>query len=315
MGHDHDEHDHDHGHDGDHGHDHGGHHHGAGGALRGALLLNGGLFFAELFGGLYTGSLALLSDAGHMFVDVAALSLSAFALWISRRQATPSKTFGYYRAEVLAALVNCLALWLTMALLLWEAVARLGAPRPIITSWMLLIAGAGLAANLGGVFLLHGHHGHSLNLRSSYLHLLSDAVGSVAVLMAGTVVHFTGWLQADALASIAVALLTLWSSWGLLRESVDILMEATPRGVDIAAVRKGLAAINGVTEVHDLHVWALGSRKLALSAHAVVQPGAAGHEILRAARELLQSRFQIGHVTIQLENAADTAPCFDCATP
>lgn len=309
-----DEHDHNHA-DHEHGHRHSSAGDSARGALTGAIALNGGLFLAELFGGLYTGSLALLSDAGHMFVDVAALSLSAFALWISHRQATASKTFGYYRAEVLAALINCLALWLTMALLFWKAVQRLSAPLPIITGWMLAIAGAGLVANLVGVFLLHDHHQHSMNLRSSYLHLLSDALGSVAVLIAGVVVHFSGWLQADALASMAVALLTLWSSWGLLRESVDILMEATPRGVDLAAVRSALSGIGGVAEVHDLHVWTLGSRKLALSAHAVLKAGAAGLDVLASAREVLREDFAIGHVTIQLEDAAsaDADPCFDCA--
>jgi cobalt-zinc-cadmium efflux system protein len=296
----------------EHEHDHGHHHHLAGKALKATLAINGTLFIAELVGGLLTGSLALLSDAGHMFVDMGALLLSQFALWISTKKATAKLSFGYYRAEILAAFVNCLALWVLMGIVFVEAISRLRNPEPIHSGGMMLIAALGLGANLIGLKLLHGHKDHNLNIKSSYLHVFADALGSIAALIAGTLVWITGETRFDALASFAIGGLTLYASWGLLKESIDILMESTPKHIDLAAVQKTMESVDGVAAVHDLHVWSLGSRSYALSAHGILKPQANTKAVLKNITAAMQQHYGIGHTTIQLEEAADADCTTDC---
>ena len=272
----------------------------SGRALAWVLGLTLAFAVVEVVGGFLSGALVLLADAAHMLTDAAAVGLSLFAVWIARRPATPQKTYGYYRLEILAALVNGAAL---IAVTLWivlEAVRRLGHPEPIRSGLLLGVAVGGLVVNLAAVAILHRAKGESLNVRGAYLHVLSDLLGSVAAIGAGIIVALTGWLPADPLLSIALALLILVSAARLVWEAVDVLLEATPAHVNLAALAEAIAAVPGVTGVHDLHVWTVSSGMVAMSAHAAV-PDAVPHqsvldEICRRVRA-----FGIQHVTVQVE--------------
>src|SRR5215831_8421171 len=242
------------------------------GALRTGLVLTALLCVTELVGGWLTNSLALVSDAAHLFTDVAALGLTMFALWIGTRQATETKTFGYYRAEILAALVNGVALWLVVLFIAAEAWQRLQRPPEVAGHGMLAFAALGLAANIVVARRLREHSGRSLNVRGAYLHVLSDMLGSIGAVLAGVVIVATGWNAADAIASALIAVLILVGSWALVSEAVDVLMEAVPAHIDVDALRRSLERVPGTGEVHDLHVWSLTTGRYALSAHAVVTP-------------------------------------------
>ena len=244
------------------------------GGLRWALALTAIFFVAEVFGGIISNSLALLADAGHMFTDVGALSLSLFVAWFSRQPARPEKTYGYLRWEILAALLNGAVLLLVSGLIVWEAFGRLQSPEPLQGDVMLAVALGGLVVNAASAAILHPVHGHSLNARGAYLHVLGDLLGSVGTVIAAMTVRWTGWLAADPIASIVVTLLVVRSAWKLVRESVDVLLEATPSHISLGQVRDGLQAIGGIESVHDLHVWTVTSGMVAMSAHAVVrEPG------------------------------------------
>jgi cobalt-zinc-cadmium efflux system protein len=276
-------------------------HRGELGAVRSGLAVSTLLCIAEAVGGWWTNSLALVSDAAHMLGDVAALALTLFALWMGSRPASASKTFGYYRAEILAALLNGVVLWVVVVFILREAWVRLGAPPPVAARGMLAIAVLGLAVNLLVARRLSGHAAHSLSVRGAYLHVLSDALGSVGALVAALVIMVTGWNAADTVASAVIAVLILKSSWSLVRESVDVLMEAVPGHVDLDTVQRALEGVAGTLEVHDLHVWSLTTGRCALSAHAVVDGTVAGDDMLAAMAAVCARDFQIDHVTIQLE--------------
>jgi len=269
-------------------------------ALAWVLVITLGFAAVEVAGGLLSGALVLLADAAHMLTDAAAVGLSLFAAWIARRPVTLNKTYGYYRLEILAALVNgALLIALTVAIVL-EAVRRLQAPEAIRPGILLGVATAGLLANLAGVAILHRAKGENLNVRGAYLHVLSDLLGSLAAIGAGIIVALTGWLPADPLLSIALALLILVSAARLVWEAVDVLLEATPAHINLAALAEAIAAVPGVTGVHDLHVWTVSSGMVAMSAHAAV-PDAVPHqsvldEICRRVRT-----FGIQHVTVQVE--------------
>ena len=298
-----------------HGHDHhhgGGHHHhhahGHGhlreGAstrgLRWALALTAGFLVVEVVGAFAANSLALLADAGHMLTDVAALALSLFVAWISRKPATPAKTFGYWRWEILAAFLNGAALLLVSVGIVWEAVERLREPEPLASGLMMAVAAAGLVVNVISARLLHEGSGSSLNMRGAYLHVLSDLLGSVAAIVAAVVVQTTGLLVADPIASIAMTLLIVRASWRLVRESVDILLESTPASVPLASVRTQLEAIPGIESVHDLHVWTVTSGVIAMSVHAVVRDPERHQHVLEHVHDAMKL-FGIQHVTVQLE--------------
>jgi len=255
----------------------------------------------EIIGGFLTQSLALLADAGHMLSDAGALGLSLFALWLADRPPTPEKTYGYHRAEILAALANGLTLWLIAGLIFHEAYHRFFSPPEVKGLGMLSIATIGLFVNLGVALLLRKGANESLNLKGVSLHVLSDALGSMGAIAAALIILLTGWNLADPLISILIGLLILYSSWGLVRESVDILMEATPKEIKLDEVRAALKEIPGVQEVHDLHVWCLTSGQYALSAHAVVKGPSQEQWILNQARRMLNDQFKIGHMTLQLE--------------
>ena len=279
------------------------------GALRTGLAATAALSVAELVGGYLTNSLALLSDAAHMFTDMAALGLALFAFWISSRQASESKTFGYYRAEILAALVNGVALWVIVLLIGAEAWRRLQEPPAVAAPGMLVIATLGLLVNVAVARRLREHRTHSLNLRGAYLHVVSDLLGSLGAVVAGVIILATGWTTADALASLVIAVLILWSSWSLVREAVDVLMEAVPAHIDVETLRRALERVPGTDEVHDLHVWSLTTGRCALSAHVVVSAGDHGHDdhILAAMADLCAREFHIEHVTIQIEHESRRA--------
>jgi cobalt-zinc-cadmium efflux system protein len=256
---------------------------------------------AELAGGLWTGSLALLADAGHMLADVAALALSLFAFWLARRPAHPGRTYGHHRAEILAALANGSALVAVAIGIAIEAVQRLRAPAPVDAGPMLAIAAGGLAVNAVGLFLLREGREASLNLRGAWLHLLSDALGSASAIAAGLLILAFGWLAADPVASLAISVLVVRSAWSLLRESVAVLMEGAPGHIDVDRVRQAIGAVSGVRSVHDLHVWTITSGRVALSAHVCADESEPAARLLRAVQARLRDEFGITHTTVQVE--------------
>jgi cobalt-zinc-cadmium efflux system protein len=277
------------------------------GVVRTGLAVTSLLCVAEVAGGWLTNSLALLSDGAHMFTDVAALALTLFALWIGTRPASESKTFGYYRAEILAALVNGVILWVVVVFILLEAWRRLHDPPPVAGGGMLVLAALGLAVNVYVALRLREHRDHSLNLRGAYLHVLSDLLGSVGVGVAGVVILLTGWSLADAVASVMIGVLILVGSWALVREAVDVLMEAVPGHIDVEALRRALEHVPGADEVHDLHVWSLTTGRYALSAHAVVNECVRDDQLLAAMADVCAREFHIDHVTIQIEHESRRA--------
>ena len=280
-----------------------------------ALALAAAYLVAEIAGALWTGSLALLADAGHMASDVAALSLALFAAWVASHPADDRWTYGRSRAEILAALAQGVALAAVALLVAVEAFERLSAPQPVLGAGVLAIATGGLLVNLAALAVLGGDHEHSLNVRGAWLHVLSDALGSVGAMLAGLIVWQLGWLWADPAASLAIAALVLASAWHLIRDAVDVLMEAAPRGLDVDTVRRDLAALVGVRSVHDLHVWTLGQGRVALSCHLVVARVERSEVLLTEAYTLLGNRHRIDHATIQVEpeSLADASPRSVCA--
>ncbi len=298
-----------HGHDhGGHGHAGHGHHHAGSGGLKGALILTSIVLVAEVVGGIVSNSLTLLADAGHMATDVGALALSLFVAWLSRQPASPQKTYGYLRWEILAAFFNGAALLLISAAIVWEAIVRLQHPEPVQTGLMLIVASVGLVVNIFSARLLHAGAEHSLNVRGAYLHVLSDLLGSVAAVIAALFIRYKGWTIADPIASIVMTLLIVRGSWSLIKESVDILLEATPKHIDVAAVRQSLQSIEHIESVHDLHVWTLTSGVVAMSAHALVPDPLQHQQALEAMTRALAAH-GIHHVTIQIEGK----PLEECA--
>ena len=277
------------------------------GAVRTGLFLASVLCLTEAVGGYLTNSLALVSDAAHVMGDVGALGLTLFALWVSARPASESKTFGYHRAEILAALVNGVILWVVGILIVLEAWHRLQAPPAVAGPGMLAVALVGLAVNAFVARRLREHQGHSLNLRGAYLHVLSDLLGSIGAAVAGVVIVVGDWRPADALASLLIVGLIVFGSWALVREAVDVLMEAVPAHIDVETLRLALERVPGTDEVHDLHVWSLTTGRYALSAHAVVNGAAGDDAILAAMADLCAREFQIEHVTIQIEHESRRA--------
>jgi cobalt-zinc-cadmium efflux system protein len=266
-----------------------------------ALAITSIYFFAELIGGLLTNSLALLSDAGHMLSDVGALGLSLFAFRIARRPATAKQTYGYHRLEILAALINGLALWLIVGMIMQAAYSRFFDPPEVQSRGMLAVAVIGLAVNIVCGIILYGSHHESLNVRGALLHILSDALGSVGAIVAALTMLQTGWYLADPLISILIGFLILYTSWTLIKESAGILMQSVPREIDLELVQKAINQIRGVRQVHDLHVWCVTSGVFTLTAHAVIDGRKDFHEVLNEIEGMLKERFGIEHTTIQLE--------------
>jgi cobalt-zinc-cadmium efflux system protein len=283
-----------------HRHDHARHHADAGAqrALAIALALTGVFALIEVAGAWWAGSLALLSDAGHMVTDAASLGLALFAQRIAARPPSHRASYGYARAEVIAAFVNALALLALVVFIAVEAVRRLLEPTVVAGDVVLGIAVVGLIVNLAAVWVLSQASG-SLNARGALLHVLSDLLGSVAAIVAGAVILATGWMPIDPILSIAVAALIVRSTWRLLKESLGVLMEGVPSHLDYTAIGRALSELAGVTSVHDLHVWHMSADTVALSAHVALSDGARWLEVLASAQKLLAERYGIHHVTLQ----------------
>lgn len=271
-----------------------------------ALAITGTFLVVEVIGGLLTNSLALLADAGHMATDVAALLLSLGAIWLARRPATPRRSFGYLRAEVLAALINSATLVAISFYIFWEAFQRLGEPPHVDSGPMLAVAVAGLLANLASAWVLSrgGGHQHNLNTRGAFLHVMGDLLGSVGAILAALIMLATGWYLADPLLSAGIGLLILWSSWRLLQATVGVLLEATPDDIDPVAVAQAMRACPGVAGVHDLHIWTVTSGLVALSGHIELTDLAAWPNVMTELTDQLRSEFGIAHVTLQPEVVA-----------
>jgi cobalt-zinc-cadmium efflux system protein len=265
------------------------------------LVMTACYMVAELVGGWWTGSLALLADAGHMLTDVAALTLALIAAWFGARPATSSKTFGYYRLEILAAFINGVALVLIAVLIIYEASQRWFAPPTIRGGPVMLVATGGLIVNLLCARILRGRHEVDLNIRGAWMHVLSDALGSIAAIAAGVSISLFGWYFADPLFSVLIGLLIVWSSWKLIQESTNVLLEGTPAHINLAAVERVILETDGVDAVHDLHVWTITSGRDALSAHVIHGESISQSELLRDLRSRLHGRFGLDHLTIQME--------------
>ncbi|MGF9714448.1 cation diffusion facilitator family transporter [Paenibacillus naphthalenovorans] len=299
--HQHDHHDHH-----SHHHHHHRHDHARDGNKKGlilALIITTSIMLLEFFGGLVTGSLALLSDAGHMLSDAGSLLLSLVAISFAARPATSGKTYGFYRVEILAALFNGVTLFVIAFFIIQEAYGRFLAPPEIASGSMMLIASAGLAANLLSAWALmrKGDVRNNVNLRSAYLHVIGDALGSVGAMAAGLVMLLFGWYVADPIISVLVALLILKSAWGVIRHAVHILMEGAPARLNSKEVQKTLETIDGVIDVHDLHIWTITSGLDSLSCHLRIEDGRDSQHILQSAIQIIASRFHIHHTTIQVE--------------
>lgn len=298
-----------------HGHAHAHHHEdgrSARSSLKLALIITATFLVAEFIGALYTNSLALLADSGHMLTDVAALSLSFFAMWFSTKRATPRKTYGFYRVEILAALLNGVFLVLIALYIFYEAYHRFSNPPEVKADWMLFVAVLGLLANLASAYLLFGKHQHSLNVRGAFFHVLSDAIGSVGAIIASIAIMIGGYYVADPLMSVIVAVLILSSSWILIRDAVDILLEGTPPHINIVSLREQLGRVTGVGSVHDLHVWTLTSGVLAMSCHVVVNNDQSHRAaVLNQINSIARDGFRIHHTTVQIEDASAPQEVFD----
>ena len=325
--HDHD-HDHDHGHDETHGHkhshshDHGhGHSHGIGGHHHGpvntgdwryavGLLVNLAFVAVEFGAGVISQSTALMADAGHNLSDVLGLAMAGGAAWLARRASASHRTYGFGKATVLAALFNALLLIFACGAIAFEAVRRLNDPAPVGSTTVMVVAGIGFFINLGTALLFMKDQHKDLNVRGAYLHMMADAAVSLGVVLVGAVMLITNWAILDPLVSIVIVVLILLGTWGLLKDSVNLALDAAPRGVDVAAIRAGFLALPGVTAVHDLHVWGLSTTETALTAH-LVHDRTDAEALLCEAQALARSRFSIGHTTLQLETGA-LPDCPDC---
>ena len=312
------DHGHGHGHDHAHGHDHshgpGGHHHGPvdTGDWRYAvgLLVNLAFVAVEFGAGIVSGSTALMADAGHNLSDVMGLAMAGGAAWLARRASGPGKTYGYGKATVLAALANALLLIFACGAIAFEAVRRLAEPAPVMSGLIMGVAAIGFVINLGTALMFMRDQHSDLNARGAYLHMMADAAVSIGVVIAGAVIMVSGWSIIDPLVSIVIVAVILIGTWGLLKDSVNLAIDAAPRGVDVEAIRTAFRALPSVTAVHDLHVWGLSTTETALTAHLCHdRPDPEG--LLAEAQALARGRFRIGHTTLQLE-AGPLAGCPDC---
>ena len=264
-----------------------------------SLTLTSLFFVVEAVAGYLANSLSLLSDAGHMLSDMLALVVSLYAARMMRRAPTAQKSYGYYRSEVLAALFNGLVLFLMIGFIYYEALQRIFLPEPVSGIGVIAIGGAGLIVNLISAWLLHGHQ--DMNVRGAYYHVMTDALGSVGALTAGILIYITGWYLFDPLLSFLIGGLVLFSAWSLIRDSINILMEAVPKHINLVRIRQEVKNLSGVENIHDLHVWSIGSQSHALSAHIVVRPKVDPIDVRTRVENLLRSEFHLEHTTLQVE--------------
>jgi cobalt-zinc-cadmium efflux system protein len=265
------------------------------------LIFSGIYMVAEVIGGLLTKSLALLADAAHMLTDVGGLALAFIAIRLGERQANARKTFGYYRAEILAAIANALVLLGISVYVLYEAYQRFKNPPQVQSQTMLVVAAIGLVVNLAGMLILRKGSNQSLNMKGAYFEVLSDMLTSIGVMLAGVIMLTTGWYYADPLISAAIGLLIFPRTWQLLKDATNVLLEGTPTDVNVTDLKKSLEEIPGVVMIHDLHVWSLTSGMNAMSVHVVVQPGTAYNQMLKVLADRVTANFNVSHTTFQLE--------------
>lgn len=295
---------------GDEGHGTQGHNHAAGANSRNlaiALGLTSSFLIAEVIGAYWFNSLALLSDAAHMFTDAAALAIALVAMKIGQRSADAQRTYGYRRFEILAAAFNAVLLFAVAGYVLFEGISRFFEPSPVESVGMLIVASIGLLVNLAAMRVLAGGKEASLNVKGAYLEVWADMLGSLGVIGAAIVIYLTGWSWIDPFVAIAIGLWVLPRTWALLRDTTHILLQGVPRGFDLDAIRSAIAAVSGVESVHDLHLWSVAGDDASLTAHVLLQPGAAGEDTRVAVAEMLEAQFRIHHATLQTE----IEPCKD----
>lgn len=269
--------------------------------LKVVLLLTGSYLIAEVIGGIVTKSLALLADAGHMLTDVGGLALALFAISLTQRPASPKRTYGYYRAEILAALMNAVVLIGVSLYILYEAYQRFKNPPEVSSKAMLIVASIGLIINIIGMLILRKGSQESLNMKGAYFEVLSDMLTSIGVIIAAIIMLTTGWYYADPIISAGIGLFILPRTWILLKDAVNVLLEGTPADVNIEELSTGITKISGIKSIHDLHVWTLTSGYNAMSVHIVIDEGLPYNDTLRLINDTITSNFKISHVTIQLE--------------
>jgi cobalt-zinc-cadmium efflux system protein len=293
------------------------HSHGTGSTLRWSLVATTVFALIEAFAGWKAHSLALLSDSGHNFTDALALGLAWVGLYLQSKPADEVKTYGYHRASVLSAFVNALTLVALSAWIFYESIARLRNPEPVQEGVMIAVAGLGLVVNATIMLSLRAASRNDINIRSAFVHMLGDALGSVAIVAGALVIRSTGWVRVDPLLSMAIAILIVWTAWDIIRESLNILLEGLPRGIQLNDVTGAMSAIEGVLGVHDLHIWSLGSHTHALSCHVRIEdvPLSISDAILRRLNDLLEHRFGISHTTIQFEHTSCAISETGCAIP
>jgi cobalt-zinc-cadmium efflux system protein len=299
-----------------HGHHHG-HGHGTGSVLRWSLAATSIFVVIELVTGLRAHSLALISDAGHNLTDALALGLAWVGFYLQSKPADEVKTYGYHRASVLAAFINALTLVALSAWILWESVLRLRTPETVNEVAMAAVATLGLVINGSIVVALRAASQNDLNVRSAFVHMLGDALGSIAIIVGAVAIRWTGWVRLDPVLSIAIAVLIVWTAWDIIRESLNILLEGLPRGIRLADVSAAMRGVDGVLGIHDLHIWSLGSNTHALSCHVLIAdvPPSESEAILRGVNEVLERRFGIAHTTVQFENVSCAISESGCAIP
>lgn len=301
-----------------HGHHHHHHHDGATGRTLGWSVAATVLFVAiEVAAGFRGHSLALLSDAGHNFTDALALLLAWFGFYLQSRPADETRTYGYHRAGVLSAFVNALTLVALSAWIIYEAITRLRQPEEVSANIMIVVAGLGLLLNGGVMLALRQASRHDINVRSAFIHMLGDALGSAAIVAGAIAIRYTGWVRLDPALSIVIAALVVWTAFDIIRESLNILLEGLPRGLRLGDVASCMREIEGVLDVHDLHIWSLGSSTHALSCHVLIEdvPPSCSDAVLRRLNGMLSDRFHIAHTTVQFEHASCAISETGCAIP
>ena len=297
-----------------HSHSHG---RSTGSVLRWSLAATFVFVVVEITAGIRAHSLALISDAGHNFTDALALLLAWIGFHLQSKPADETKTYGYHRASVLSAFVNALTLVVLAAWILYESVLRLRHPQAVNETVMMVVAGLGLFLNGGILLALRQASKGDLNIRGAFLHMLGDALGSIAIVAGAVAIRYTGWVQVDPVLSILIGLLIVWTAWDIIRESLNILLEGLPRGIRLGEVASAITAIEGVLDVHDLHIWSLGSTAHALSCHVLIEdvPPSASDAILRRLNGMLEETFHIAHTTVQFEHVSCAISETGCAIP
>ena len=283
-----------------------------------SLILTAGFVVFEAIAGFQARSLALLSDAGHNFTDAFALLLAAFGIYLQARPGDHERTYGYQRAGVLAAFINALTLVVLAFVLFYESYDRFVHPEQVSTLTMIVVAGVAMVLNIGIAFALggHGEHHHDLNVRAAWLHMVGDAASSAAIIVGAVLIRYTGWQAIDPVLSVLIAVAIVWSGWGIIRDTLNILLEGLPKGLRLAEVKREISSVEGVIDVHDLHIWSLGSESRALSCHVLIEdmPPSASDSILRRVNAVLCDRFQIFHTTVQFEHVKCVLAEANCTT-